>query len=101
MIANTTITITENPTGAKHYEYLLGNGDIYYIGHRWLVNCGLSIPTKKCLLVFGGKVLVVIDNRPWVSCIKAIEAKGLWLFRYRISVIWKRITKKLNEHSHR
>jgi len=90
MIAKTTITITENIKGVRRYEYSFGDGNIYHVGKRWLKNCGLSIPTKKGLLVFGGKTLVVTDWRPWLSHIKAIEAKGLWLFYYHLSLVWKK-----------
>ena len=91
MIGSIRISITENPPGVKHYGYELHDGDVYHIARRWILNCGQAVPRKDTLFHFGGKALVVVDDRPGKSSIRAIDAKRFWRLRLFVAVALKRI----------
>jgi len=91
MIGSVLIEITENPPGVKYYDYELRDGDVYYVARRWILNCGQDIPPKNTLFHFGGKAMVVVDDRPGKSSIRAIDAKRFWRLRLFIAFALKRI----------
>jgi len=91
MIGSVLIEITENPPGVKYYDYELRDGDVYYVARRWILNCSQDIPPKNTLFHFGGKAMVVVDDRPGKSSIRAIDAKRFWRLRLFIAFALKRI----------
>lgn len=82
MIGKVSIEVTTDPSGNKQHQYTLHDGDTYSISRQWLRNCGLDIPRRGSLFHFGGKALVVTDERPAHPSIVAIEARRFWRLRF-------------------
>jgi hypothetical protein len=97
MIGGVTIHINENGEN-KHYAYELHPGDIYYIARRWIINCGMKIPKNGTLFYFGGRALVVMDERAGKSSIEAIDAKRFWKLRYRLTLVRKWLRSMRNRY---